>query len=170
MATADFSQLAPRLDQAAKNMPTAIERTFNETIRRARPRFRDAARAAAGPDRVLSRHRSKTPLDAEMKILKRRKTILVVNAKGPWGIRDSTDAGSSRTAAHVITPKQKKMLKFAVDGTAVYARRVNHPGSRRQPYWAKGRKAALDVIQTRLPVEVLEAINAAINARPYKSR
>ena len=38
------------------------------------------------------------------------------------------------TRPHVIRPKKGKVLRFKVGGTTVYARKVNHPGSRPHPY------------------------------------
>jgi hypothetical protein len=165
-----MKELAPACRQAADNINPAIISSFNQAIKRGQPRFRDAARAAAGGDRILSRHRNKTKLDAQMLVKIGRKPFLVVNAKGPWGIRDSTDAASNRTSAHVITPKRGKTLKFSVGGQAFYAKRVNHPGSRRGQYWKQGRTEALRVVQERIPKDVSDAIIAAFNGKPYKSR
>jgi hypothetical protein len=165
-----FNELAGACNAAADNIEPAIMGSFRTAIKRAQPRFRDAARSAAGPDRILSRHRSKAPLDAQMTIAQGRRPYLMVRATGPWGIRDSTDAGSNRTAAHRITPKQKKILKFNVDGTTVYARVVNHPGSRRSNFWEQGRKEALNTVATRIPPDVSEAIVAAFSGSPFKGR
>jgi HK97 gp10 family phage protein len=38
------------------------------------------------------------------------------------------------TKPHVIRAKKAKALKFQVGGTTVYARKVNHPGTRPHPY------------------------------------
>ena len=38
------------------------------------------------------------------------------------------------TSPHVIVPKSKKMLAFKVNGQMVFARRVNHPGSKPYPF------------------------------------
>lgn len=35
---------------------------------------------------------------------------------------------------HVITPKTKKVLRFRVGGKLVYVRKVNHPGSKANPF------------------------------------
>lgn len=41
---------------------------------------------------------------------------------------------SSGTRPHVILPKRGKALRFVVAGRTVFARRVNHPGTRANPY------------------------------------
>lgn len=41
---------------------------------------------------------------------------------------------SSGTRPHVILPKRGKALRFVVAGKVVFARRVNHPGTRANPY------------------------------------
>ena len=165
-----FKELPAACRAAGDSLDVAAVRSFNQAIKRGQPRFRDAARAAAGPDRVLSRHRNKTALDAKMTIKTGRQSYLVVKAVGPWGIRDSTDAGRNKTAAHDIFAKRTKFLAFKVDGTTVYARHVYHPGSRRSDYWAQGRKAALAVVQQRIPLDVRDGIIAAFSGAPFKVR
>ena len=56
------------------------------------------------------------------------------------------------TAAHVIKPRNAKALRFFVGGEAVFARSVNHPGSKIparpyvQPAIDKKREAMVDVV------------------------
>lgn len=38
------------------------------------------------------------------------------------------------TAPHVIRPRRAKALRFTVDGRTVFARYVNHPGTRARPF------------------------------------
>lgn len=38
------------------------------------------------------------------------------------------------TAPHVILPKHGEFLVFNIGGRRIYARKVNHPGTRAQPY------------------------------------
>lgn len=38
------------------------------------------------------------------------------------------------TSAHTITPKGKKVLAFKVGGKLVFARKINHPGTRPYPF------------------------------------
>ena len=42
------------------------------------------------------------------------------------------------SAAHVIRPRSRKVLRFKVGGREVFARKVNHPGSRAQPFMGPG--------------------------------
>jgi hypothetical protein len=60
------------------------------------------------------------------------------------------------TRAHVIRPKSKKVLRWAADGSARlsgavrtggkvrFAKRVNHPGTRAQPFMLPGAKKAVE--------------------------
>ncbi|MCM6774982.1 HK97 gp10 family phage protein [Nocardia sp. CDC159] len=38
------------------------------------------------------------------------------------------------TSPHVIRPRGRKALRFTVDGRTVFARYVNHPGTRARPF------------------------------------
>lgn len=38
---------------------------------------------------------------------------------------------------HVIRPRRRKLLKFQVGGRTVYARKVNHPGNKGNPFMTK---------------------------------
>ena len=44
---------------------------------------------------------------------------------------------------HVIVPRKAKALKFKVAGKVVFARRVNHPGNRPNPYLARWLREAV---------------------------
>jgi hypothetical protein len=44
------------------------------------------------------------------------------------------------TKAHVISPKKGKMLRFAVAGNMVFARKVQHPGTRPRPFMRDARE------------------------------
>ncbi len=48
------------------------------------------------------------------------------------------------TNPHVILPNQKKALAFEVDGQQVITRKVNHPGTRPNPFFR-------DTLNTKLP-------------------
>ena len=41
-------------------------------------------------------------------------------------------------APHVIRPRRRKVLRFRVGGTEVFARMVRHPGNRAQPFMRPG--------------------------------
>lgn len=46
------------------------------------------------------------------------------------------------TKPHEIRPRNKKVLRFTVGGTVVYARRVDHPGTKPNPFLWKAMLAA----------------------------
>lgn len=46
------------------------------------------------------------------------------------------------TRPHTILPRSRKVLKFNVGGREVFARKVNHPGTRPQPFMGPGAAAA----------------------------
>lgn len=43
---------------------------------------------------------------------------------------------------HVIRPRRKKVLKFQSGGQTVFARKVNHPGNRANPFLRRGAQMA----------------------------
>lgn len=53
---------------------------------------------------------------------------------GDRGQRGYAGIVSSGSRPHVIQPRRGKALRFVVGGQVVYARRVNHPGTRPDPY------------------------------------
>lgn len=70
------------------------------------------------------------------------------------------------TRPHVIVPKRAKVLAFPADrasatlsgriragGRPVFAKRVNHPGTRAKPYMVPGAKKALDDLGVEAIVE-----------------
>lgn len=48
------------------------------------------------------------------------------------------------TGPHVIVPRRRKALRFKVGGSVVFAKRVNHPGTKAKPFMVPGAKQALD--------------------------
>lgn len=50
------------------------------------------------------------------------------------------------TKPHVITPKRGRMLRFKINGQYVYARRVNHPGTKGLYFMKEGLEASLPTI------------------------
>lgn len=47
------------------------------------------------------------------------------------------------TRAHEIRPRTKSVLRFKVGSRTVYARRVQHPGTKAQPYMIPGAERAI---------------------------
>jgi len=52
------------------------------------------------------------------------------------------------TGPHVIRPKSKKVLSFVVNGKRVFATKVNHPGTKAQPYVRPAFDAWVDSLGT----------------------
>ena len=161
-------QLGQKLVKAGLNVKEARKASFRTAEKRMTPLFNEAARQAAGGDRRLSHHRSKAVLSAEFKQNDTETTsFLHINPKGPWRIRDNTDVGG-RTSGHRIPRRQGVILRFVgYDGGYVYTRYVQHPGSTRGRYWGDAREASYRVIQTRIPIETIAAITAALDGAGY---
>lgn len=47
------------------------------------------------------------------------------------------------TVPHSIAPKRGRMLRFEANGQTVFARRVAHPGSRKQPFYRQAAREGL---------------------------
>jgi len=166
-----MNELGGKLKNAGTNVAEARKASFRTAERRMLPKFRDQGQRAAGPDRVLSRHRSRAKLDASFKITdSATSSFLFINPIGPWGIRDNTDAGG-RTKAHRIAAKRSLYLKFVNrDGITVYKKVVSHPGSARSAFWGEARQESYAYIQKRIPEETVRAIEAALAGAGYRSR
>lgn len=54
------------------------------------------------------------------------------------------------TKPHVITPKTKKALAFMSGGNAIVTKRVNHPGTKAQPFFRPAIKIAEDYANTEM--------------------
>ena len=49
----------------------------------------------------------------------------------------------SGTRPHVIVPRKKRALRFKASGGVVFAKRVNHPGTKAQPFMVPGARKAI---------------------------
>lgn len=64
-----------------------------------------------------------------------------VRRSGPWSISTGVSADAPYAAPvhegarpHVIRPRNARALRFEINGRVIFARRVNHPGQRAQPF------------------------------------
>lgn len=71
-----------------------------------------------------------------------------------------------KTKPRVIRPRTRKALKFNLKGKVVFAKRVNHPGSRipKRPHMAPSLKRALPAIEKVYEGLIDEAIRKAVAA------
>ena len=70
------------------------------------------------------------------------------------------------TKPHVIVPVNKKALRFTMGRTIVFARKVNHPGTKGLHNW----QYANQQLRLRLPFAVHDAVEAALKMQPYAKR
>lgn len=68
------------------------------------------------------------------------------------------------TAPHVIVPKNKKFLAFKINGETVFAKRVNHPGTKGDSFM----RYAAEKQRPNLQKRVADALNKLINQGPKK--
>jgi len=54
------------------------------------------------------------------------------------------------TRPHVIVPRRKKMLAFQKDGRWIFAKRVNHPGTKAQPFFTNAVEGSESYANTQL--------------------
>jgi hypothetical protein len=62
------------------------------------------------------------------------------------------------TGPHVIVPRNARVLYFQVGGVGVFARRVNHPGTRANDFPGRAMKAVLPGIRTSFTEIMREAM------------
>ena len=58
------------------------------------------------------------------------------------------------TAPHVIVPRKGKALRFVIGGQVVFAKRVNHPGTKANPYHVRALSSARSRIDGIISEEV----------------
>ena len=73
--------------------------------------------------------------------LKRNIVADPVRRVGPWSLASGVSSLANYSAPvhdgarpHVIRPKNARALRFEIGDRVVFARRVNHPGQRAQPF------------------------------------
>lgn len=62
---------------------------------------------------------------------------------------------------HVILPRNKKLLRWASNGRFIRALKVNHPGTRPDPFLHRAADSMAPMVQTRLELGVEEALSEA---------
>jgi HK97 gp10 family phage protein len=99
------------------------------------PLMRHTERVA---DMVQQEVRRQAPIDTGRLRLSVKMVKGATGQKFGWSVAADTHYAvfvEKGTRPHVIMPKRAKVLKFtARDGNEVYARKVNHPGTRPQPF------------------------------------
>jgi hypothetical protein len=62
--------------------------------------------------------------------------------------------------AHVIKPRNKLILRFPVNGQFVFARSVNHPGNKPDPFLFNAAEKEEPMIQSRFEAVVAKILNS----------
>lgn len=116
------------------------------------PAMREVAKRA---QRVKEEARARAPVSDPSKQLTSRGqaqhmrdtivTRIHADAEGPaWLVgtdRDYAGYVHDGTPPHVIVPVRAKVLRFTTQGRVVFARRVNHPGTRPNPFLTDAARA-----------------------------
>lgn len=166
-------EIARALDIVADGMNRATKKGLERPRAAVLAIMRGQAAKAAGPDRVLSRHRSKAKLDADYVVKNYGRLVnrAYLNAKGPWGIRDNSYVGGP-TRPHPIYAKKVPNLVFywIRKDVRFVGPMVNHPGSKRAPYWQLGVNKASREVTKGMETEVRIQFLAALGRIPWKAR
>lgn len=173
LVRSNSKQIARALDIVAEGMNTATKKGLLRPRAEVLRIMREQAAKAAGPDRVLSRHRSKAKLDADYVVKNYGKLVnrAYLNAKGPWGIRDNSYVGGN-TRPHQIFAKRAPALVFfwARRDVMFVGPKVNHPGSKRAPYWQLGVNRASREVVKGMETEARIQFLAALGRIPWEAR
>lgn len=77
------------------------------------------------------------------------------------------------TKAHLIFPRKKKMLRWFSNGTAIFAKRVHHPGTKKDPFLYNAlndNKVSIDDIFVKHTERAVEDVAGTIRNREYTWR
>jgi hypothetical protein len=75
---------------------------------------------------------------------------------------EHADHVANGTKPHVIEPRRKKVLRWVGAGGEVFARRVNHPGTKPHAYWREA-IAAAKVRLERVGEDVVDQISTRLS-------
>lgn len=94
-----------------------------------------------------------------------RGRVVSLTARGAEGVIEATDEASSHlaygTRAHEIRPKNAAALNFSIAGRTVFAARVQHPGTKADPFMANAARRAERVLRQSI-LATLERIHRKI--------
>lgn len=112
-----------RLDR--NQLTRVIQGESRRVLRQRAPQVLNRARVLAPVD--TGRLRSSGSIQYSGFFTFRPKATIVFNVEYAQMVNDGT-------RPHVIRPKNKQVLKFQMGGRTVYAKYVNHPGTKAKPF------------------------------------
>lgn len=115
------------LEKAFKRAPAVAAEELNKSLERIAVKVVSEAQKRAPVGKSYSHGGN---LRQSIRYTKYGTSGFVVWVNATYGVY--VDQG---TKPHVILPRRKKMLAFQKDGRWVFAKRVNHPGTRAQPFF-----------------------------------
>ena len=104
---------------------------------------------AIGGQQVLNRSRILTPVDTGRLRSSERLSFNLSGANPSFKVSTNVQYAEyvhDGTRPHVIRPRRKQALKFRVGGMTVFAKVVNHPGTRARPFFER---ALVEVARAR---------------------
>ena len=133
VASADITRLTEALNRAAKESGVTTQQVLIQSA-----------------NQILAEMEAKVPVKTGnlrtslgVKVESSRVIIGPDERQAPYG--GYVEFG---TGPHVIRPKTKKVLSFVVNGKRVFATKVNHPGTKAQPYVRPAFDAWVDSLGT----------------------
>jgi len=133
VASADITRLTEALNRAAKESGVTTQQVLIQSA-----------------NQILAEMEAKVPVKTGnlrtslgVKVESSRVIIGPDERQAPYG--GYVEFG---TGPHVIRPKSKKVLSFVVNGKRVFATKVNHPGTKAQPYVRPAFDAWVDSLGT----------------------
>lgn len=134
-------QLSKRLELAAKIAPDTVDRFLEEQI--VKPMVQEMVDDAPVDSGALR---------DSLRYIKNGRNKYTVGSFGISYVKFVTEG----TAPHEIRPKDKAALSFVSGGTRVFATKVNHPGTKANPFMTDAKKTVLDKALPRLAGVMME--------------